>query len=110
MADLGSFQTQLKFDPKILRINGVLAGDLLQQNNQTLEPTKNILNDSGDATLSLARATGLPGANGSGGLITVVFQAVGRGTTTVTLPQLILKDSTGKPIATPAPALTVNVK
>ncbi len=110
MTDLGSFQAQLKFDPKILRINGVIAGDLLQRDNQTLEPTKNILNDSGEATLSLARATGLPGVTGSGGLITIVFQAVGRGTTNIVLPQLVLKDSTGKPIATQAPALTVNVK
>ena len=110
VTDLASLQAQLKFDPKILKMNDVTASDLLQRNGQTLVPSKNILNDTGDATISLTRAQGVPGVAGSGGLINIVFQAVGPGTTNVVLPQLSLKNAAGQPIATPTPVLTVNVK
>ncbi|MDQ6707144.1 MAG: cohesin domain-containing protein, partial [Acidobacteriota bacterium] len=110
VTDLASFQAQLKFDPKILRINSVTSGGLMQRDGPALEPSKNILNDSGDATVSLARAPGKPGVAGAGGLIDIVFQAVGKGTTTVAIPQLALKNSAGQPIATSAPSLTVTVK
>ncbi|MDQ2900876.1 MAG: cohesin domain-containing protein [Acidobacteriota bacterium] len=110
VTDLASLQAQLKFDPRILRINSVTSGDLLQHDGPALEPSKNILNDSGDATVSLTRAPGKPGVAGSGALINIVFQAVGKGTTTVAIPQLTLKNSAGQTIATPTPVLTVNVK
>ena len=108
--DLNSVVAQLKFDPKILRINNVVAGDLIQRNGPPLSPSQNVMNDSGDANITIARAPNTPGATGAGGLITIVFQAVGRGTTTVTMPQLVLKNTPGQPIAANAPALTVNVK
>jgi general secretion pathway protein D len=109
VTDLNMVVAQMKFDPKILRITAVNAGDLIQQTGPPLTPSQNFLNDTGDATVSIARGAA-PGVSGSGGLMTVVFQAVGRGTTTVTVPQLMLKNTPGQPIATNAPVLTVNVK
>ena len=38
---------------------------------------------------------GRPGVPGNGVLLTLVFQAVGGGTTTVSLPQVGLRDSKG---------------
>ena len=110
VADLNSVAAQIKFDPKILRINNVTAGDLIQQTGPPLTPSQNIMNDTGDATFSIARGPGGAGASGSGTLLTIVFQPVGRGTTTVTVPQLTLKNTPGQPIATNAPALTVNIR
>jgi Cohesin domain len=109
VADLNSVLAQLKFDPKILRINAVNPGDLIQQTGPPLTPSQNFLNDTGDATIGIGRGTA-PGVSGSGGLMTIVFQAVGRGTTVVTVSQLMLKSTPGQPIATNAPVLTVNVK
>jgi general secretion pathway protein D len=110
VSDLNSVLAQLKFDPAVLRINNVTAGDLVQQTGPPLTPSKNILNDAGDATVTVARDPATPGVNGSGGLITISFQAVGRGTTTVALQQLTLKTTPGQPVTTNTPSLTVNVK
>jgi hypothetical protein len=110
VTDLKSVLAQLKYDPKILRVNNIYAADLIQQTGPPLTPSKNILNDSGDATVTLARDAGAPGVSGSGGLMTIVFQAVGKGTTTVALQQLNLKAAGDRPIPANTPSLTVTVK
>jgi general secretion pathway protein D len=110
--DMASVAAQLKYDPKILRINNIAAGDLPQRNipeSGKTEPSKNILNDTGQADVSLSR--GSAGISGGGGLFTVVFQAVGRGSTNVSLSSVGLKTPAGRNInATMPPALVVNVK
>jgi general secretion pathway protein D len=108
--ELKSLLAQLKFDPKILRINSVAAADLIQQTGPPLTPSKNILNDTGDATVTIARDPAGPGVSGSGGLFTVVFQAVGKGTTTVALQQLTLRAVGDRTIPSNTPSLTVTVK
>jgi general secretion pathway protein D len=110
VTDLKTIVARLKFDPKVLRINNVTAADLIQQTGPPLTPTKNILNDSGDADLAIARDPAGPGVSGSGGLFTIVFQAVGKGTTTVALQQLNLKATGDRPIPANTPSLTVTVK
>ncbi|MGA2711770.1 MAG: secretin N-terminal domain-containing protein [Bryobacteraceae bacterium] len=108
-----SAAAQLRYDPRILRINNIVAGDLplrgLAQGSAT-EPSKNILNDSGQADMAISRgASG--GISGAGGLFTIVFQAVGRGNTTVSLSSVSLTPSGGQPIGTNAPPpLVINVK
>jgi general secretion pathway protein D len=114
VADMTAAAAQLKYDPRILRINNIVAGDLPQrgmaQSSRT-EPSKNILNDSGQADMSVDRGLNGGGISGGGGLFTVVFQAVGRGNTNVSVSSLSLKASTGQPIeATVPPPLVVNVK
>ncbi len=112
--DMASVAAQLRYDPKILRINNIAAGDLPQRNvpqAARLEPSKNILNDTGQADVSLSRGLTGGGISGGGGLFTVVFQAVGRGSTNVSLSSVGLKTPAGRTInATLPPALVVNVK
>lgn len=109
-ADLGSAPMQIKFDPKILRLNDIVRGNVLSADGQQPIFSKNIMNDTGEATVNLSRLPGTAGANGSGTLITLVFQAVGRGDTTVTVPNLTLRDSKSQPLATISPRLVINVK
>jgi general secretion pathway protein D len=107
-SDLTSAVAKLQFDPKILRVNNIVAGDLPQRGGVSVQPSKNILNDSGTADVSIARDTGV---SGSGGLFSVVLQAVGRGNTTVSLSGLSLRSANGQAIATNSPPpLVVNVK
>ncbi len=105
-ADLTAAPVRIKFDPTILRLNDITPGNLLPN-----VAAKNILNDSGDATFNLMR---VPGAQAppplSGALVTLVFQAVGRGSTTVSLPQFSLMNSQSQPIPSNPPALTVTVR
>ncbi len=108
--NLQSIESQLKFDPKVLRVNSIVAGDLLQQNGVALEPRKNILNDSGDATATLSRDPGKGPVNGAGALLTITFQAIARGNTLVTMPKTVLHDSGGNVINAGSAPLNVMVK
>ena len=109
-ADVAAAPLQIQFDPKILRLNDVARGDFFSSDGQQPVFTKSILNDSGLATIQLNRLPGTPGANGAGVLITLNFQTVGKGATTVTIPNLSVRSSQGQVLATGSPQLVVNVK
>src|SRR5262249_49527933 len=87
VSDLLTVPLRLQFDPKLLRLNGVTAGNLLTSDGKPLLPmSKNIMNDTGEASVTVGRAADAGGISGSGVLLTFVFQAAGRGTATVSLP------------------------
>lgn len=113
VTDLNSAAAQLRYDSRILRINNIVAGDLPQRglaDASRSEPSKNILNDTGQADVSVDRGSGA-GISGAGGLFTVTFQAVGRGNTNVSVSSATLKTPAGRPIpVTVPPPLVVNVK
>jgi general secretion pathway protein D len=108
--DLSAVQMGLKFDPKILRINTVTGGDLIRRNGPDLVPSRNVLNDSGDATIGIARDPASGGISGSGSVLTIVFQAIGKGPTTLTVPQFSMTGSGGQAIPAQAASLALNVK
>jgi hypothetical protein len=100
---------QIHFDPAILRINNIVLGDLATRNSPSASPTKNILNDSGVADMGVARPAPDGPATGAGGLFTVIFQAVGRGTTNVTVTGTSMTGAAGALQVAPPPPLAVNV-
>jgi hypothetical protein len=108
-----SAAAQLRYDPRILRINNIVAGDLTQRGlapGAPTEPSKNILNDTGQADMAISRGSA-GGISGAGGLFTVVFQAVGRGNTTVSISSVSVTATGGQPVTTTAsPPLVINVK
>jgi general secretion pathway protein D len=108
--DLASAPLVVHFDPKILRLNDVLRGNLLASDGQQLAFSKSVLNDTGEATVNLSRSPGTGGVSGSGSIVTLVFQAVGRGDTVVTIPKLTLRNSQSQPILTATPQFAVSVK
>jgi general secretion pathway protein D len=108
-ADLNSAPMQIQFDPKILRLNNVTVGSLMQGNQQPAF-TQNVLNDNGSATIQLSRLPGTGGVSGSGALVNLSFQAVGRGMSTVTVPNLTLSNSQGQAITVANPQLSVTVR
>jgi general secretion pathway protein D len=108
--DVASAPMQVQFDPKILRLNDVTRGDFLSSDSQPPVFTKNIMNDSGSAAIQLNRLPGTPGANGSGVIAVLSFQAVGKGVTAVTLPNLTVRNSQGQVVGSASPRLLVNVK
>jgi general secretion pathway protein D len=109
-ADVGSAPMQISWDPKVLKLNDVIRGDFLSSDGQQPVFTKNVMNDTGTATIQLGRQPGTPGVNGSGVLVTLSFQAVGKGTTPVFIPNLSVRNSQGQPVADGSPRMTVNVQ
>jgi hypothetical protein len=100
---------RLKWDPKLLRLNQISPGDFLKQDGQN-PPIIDIRNDTGEATISVSRMPGTPGANGSGVLATLSFIAIGKGSGSVNVIEAPLKNSKQQPIAAPAPVLTFTVQ
>lgn len=111
VTDLASAGARLQFDPRILRVQNVVVGDLPQRSGSQLQPLKNILNDVGTADFSVSRNPQDPGVSGSGNLFTVVFQALGRGNTQVAITNLAVQTSAKQSTnVTGPPPLIVNVK
>jgi general secretion pathway protein D len=108
--DVSGAPMVVRWDPKILRLNDVTRGNLLSGDGQQPIFTRNIRNEAGEANILLNRLPGTPGVSGSGGLITLVFQAIGKGSTEVTVPSLQLRDSQMQPISVPPPSLPVVVE
>ncbi|HTQ52828.1 MAG TPA: cohesin domain-containing protein, partial [Bryobacteraceae bacterium] len=108
--DVSSAPMQISWDPKILKLNDVVRGDFLSSDGQQPVFTKNVMNDTGTATVQLGRQPGTPGVNGSGVLVTLNFQAVGKGSTPVFIPNLSVRNSQGQPVADGSPRMTVNVQ
>jgi general secretion pathway protein D len=108
--DVASSPLQFQFDSKVVKLNDVGRGDFFSGDGQIPVFTKNIRNDAGTAFINLNRLPGTPGANGSGVLATMVFQGVGPGTTTISVPSLSVRNSQGQVIAAGTPTITVTVK
>jgi hypothetical protein len=108
--DVTGAPMQIRFDPKMLRLNDVTAGDFLGADGQVPVLTKNIQNDSGQAVITISRPPGQPGVSGPAGvLVNLSFQTVNRGATTVTIPNLTVRNSQGQPVATGSPEFLLNI-
>jgi len=108
--DLFAAPMQIKFDPKVLRLDDIVQGSLLSSDGQQVTFTKNILNDTGEATVALNRFSGNGGVTGSGTLVTLSFTTVGRGATNVSIPGFAPANSQGQALSSSSPLLTVNVR
>lgn len=84
---------RIKFDPTKLRLNDAEQGDLMTRDGMRTTLSKDIRNDTGEATISVSRNPGAAGVSGSGGIISLRFTALGRGTATVVVEQIGLQDS-----------------
>jgi len=83
---------------------------LMGGDGQKINFSENTLNDTGDSTVVLNRLPGSTGVTGSGSLITLTFQAIGRGTTTVAVSDVNLMNSTLQPMTAAPPSLSVVVQ
>ncbi len=109
-ADAAIAPIQLRYDPKLLRLNDAAPGDFLGRDGKQPVFTKNIQNDSGTATILINRPPGALGISGSGGLATLSFQAIGRGSTAVEVPNLVIRNPQGQPAASTSVLLPVSIK
>jgi len=109
--DVSSAPLTIRFDPKMLHLNDVTAGNFLAADGQTPVLTKNIQNETGMATVTINRPPGVPGVSGPGGvLLNLNFQTVARGSTTVTIPNASVRNSQGQPVGGGNPELTLTIQ
>ncbi|MEO8595526.1 MAG: cohesin domain-containing protein [Candidatus Solibacter sp.] len=108
--DVTSAPMQVTFDPKVVKLNDAGRGDFFTSDGQVPLFTKNIQNDSGAAAMNLNRLPNSPGVSGSGILTSLVFQAIAKGTTTVTVPNLTVRNAQGQVVFQGSPQMVINVK
>jgi general secretion pathway protein D len=93
-SDTGSISPlRIKYDPALLRLNDMVAGDLLSRDGQRVTSVKDIRNDTGEATITISRLPDAAGVSGAGTVATLNFVAIGRGTGTVAVTEAALKDT-----------------
>ncbi|HXM44981.1 MAG TPA: cohesin domain-containing protein [Bryobacteraceae bacterium] len=111
-SDLFSAPIQIKYDPAVLKLTDVAPGNgnLMASDGQQPTFTKNILNDTGEADITLNRLPGTPGVTGSGMLLTLSFTTLARGATSVSVPAFSPTNSQGQPLSNSSPLLTVTVR
>lgn len=97
---------RIKFNPALLRLNDVVAGDLLQRDGKSVTISKDIRNDAGEATISITRVAGAGGVTGNGAICTLSFLATARGSAPIQVEDLNLVDAQMQPIKATNPAPT----
>ena len=108
--DLFSAPLKIRFDPKVLRLNSVHPGALMTGDGQKVNFSENIANEAGEATITLNRLPGSGAVTGSGALLQLTFQTVGRGTSDVSVVDPGLRNQQLQPIAVTAPTTNIVVQ
>ena len=100
---------RIKYDASLLRLNDVTPGELFTRDGVRITSVKDIRNEVGEATLTVARPPGTKGISGSGAVLMLNFTAIGKGEGTIKLPDFILKDSQLRPVAARPGELPVKI-
>jgi len=107
--DLFAVPMQVQFDPKVLQLVNVDAGDLLGKDGQSVAL---VHRDEGNGalTISATRPAGTKGVDGQGSICTLTFKAVGPGDSTLALTRIGTRDSQQNRIASVGAQGVVHVK
>jgi general secretion pathway protein D len=110
-ADVVSAQPlQIKYDPKLLRLTDVSAGDLFSRDGVAPVFARDIQNDQGLATIRIGRQPGASGVNAPGTLLTLKFQAIAPGDTAVSVLNVTVRNSQARAVGSSSPQLAVSIK
>ena len=107
MADVAA---QLQWDPKILRVTNVVLGDMPGRNLAPLDLVKNVVDELGRADMRVSRGSNGGTISGAGALFTVTFQAMGRGSSQVSLSSFAMKNAEGPVAASSSATASVTVQ
>ncbi len=110
VADLFSASPiRVKYDASLLKLNDATPGELFTRDGVHITSVKDIRNEVGEATLTIARAPGTKGISGTGSVLMLNFTAIGTGTGTISLPDFNLKNSQLQPVAAAPGEIPVKV-
>ena len=96
VADLYDYQLDIAFNPNVVSAIGVTEGAFLQSGGSTFFIPGTIDNSAGSITLNAGTLlSAISGVTGGGTLVVFDFTALSPGTSTFTIENEILQDSTG---------------
>jgi general secretion pathway protein D len=109
--DIFSVPMQLRFDPHVLQLVNVDAGDFLKRDGQDKTATVvHRLEDNGTVTIAATRAPGSKGVSGQGTVCVLTFKAAAVGDSVVAFDKVGAKNSSQTAIAASGTAAIVHVK
>lgn len=107
--DLFSVPLQLHFDPRVLSLVNVDAGELLGRDGQAVALVHRD-EGNGTVTVSASRPPSTKGVDGQGSVCTLTFKALAAGDTPLQLVKIGAKDSQQRSLAAVGSQATVHVK
>jgi general secretion pathway protein D len=107
--DLFSVPMQMQFDPKVLQLVNVDAGEMLGRDGQAVALVHRD-EGNGAVTISASRPPNTAGVTGQGTICTLTFKAVTPGDVTLSLVRIGAKDSHQVSLPTVGGMATVHVK
>jgi len=107
--DLFAVPLQIQFDPKVLSLVNVDAGDLLGKDGQSVALVHRD-EGNGAVTISATRPPGTKGVDGQGSICTLTFKAIAAGDSTLALTRIGTRDSQQNRIAANGTQGIVHVK
>lgn len=110
VTELYTAPMKVKFDPKVLRLTSIRPGPLMSVDGQKINFTENTMNDIGEATVTLNRLPGTGGVAGTGAILELTFQAIGRGTSPVAITDAEVKNLQLQAIPVTPPSMTIAVQ
>jgi general secretion pathway protein D len=110
VAELFGVPLKVSFDPKALRLVDARRGALLANDGQDVIFSKNVLNDTGEATINLSRFPGSGGISGSGVLLILEFEAAAPATTSVNISNIAARNARQEAIALENTQAEVTIK
>jgi general secretion pathway protein D len=108
--DLFAAPVRIRFDPKVLRLTSIRAGSLLSGDGAKINFSENTQNDVGEANVVLNRLQGSGSVSGSGVLLNLTFQAIGKGSSTVSVVDAALRNMQLLPIPVQQPSINITVQ
>jgi general secretion pathway protein D len=108
--DLFQAPLKLAYDPKVLRLVEITAGDFLKRDGQQVIFSESKSPETGEAVVLMNRLPGSKGMSGSGTLLNVKFQALAAGISQVRLTEVVLRDSKLGDMQTSPPSTMISVK
>lgn len=107
--DLYSVPVQMQFDPKVLQLVNVDAGDLLGRDGQAVALVHRD-EGNGAVTVSASRPPNTAGVSGQGSVFTLTFKALAPGDSTLALVRVGAKNSSQANLPTVGTQGVVHVK
>lgn len=108
--EVNSVPFQLRFDPKVLKLTSVTAGDFLSKDGQSVSLAPTIDPVAGTALVAVTRPPTAPGISGTGKLVTLNFQPLAPGTAKVEVASASARGPVREPKQLPTTLTTITVK
>lgn len=93
--NLYSASFALSWDPKVMRLREAIEGGFLGRDEEPIALVQRPDNEAGMVVITLSRPPDVLPVSGSGNLVTLTFEPIAAGQTTLAFAQLFPKDPTG---------------